>query len=364
MAWVCSQPISSHMRWSEHVNLPRLAGRECCSSRHVPRTGERALTADIGHCLAFSSRLGLATVGLVAAKFAYTRGARTRGRCQLRCRDTGLDPAPYLDDRHELVITAEHCERLLDSGYVVVDGALDSETVATLAQGFDVLEQLGVLQTTPEAAVGIRDDAIYWQTEVEAMPCVSEAISLLKGVAEVLNERFGALYDKEPHSPIPPATVHRPLTVPATAMLASYAPGGRYRIHSDNSLGEDGQRRNWRELTAILYANQDWDTGGNEGHLRLWPHSEYVDPYQHGRTDAGEARLRETLRETWPRRCGGGLAEQASEGAEFVDVAPLGGRLVIFKSCLLHEVQPSRDRPRRAVTVWIYRPARGGEVGS
>ena len=45
-----------------------------------------------------------------------------------------------------------------------------------------------------------------------------------------------------------------------------------------------------------------------------------------------------------------------AEGASYVDIAPLQGRCVVFRSTLLHEVLPTKRRPRRAVTQWFYAP--------
>ena len=106
--------------------------------------------------------------------------------------------------------------------------------------------------------------AIRWSSEKEAMVPVSKAITLLKAAAAELNPYFARHHECAVAEPVAPATVSSPLTVAPTAMLASYADGGRYRIHSDNSCGEGGSRLNWRELTAIVYANPDWseDDGG------------------------------------------------------------------------------------------------------
>ena len=95
---------------------------------------------------------------------------------------------------------------------------------------------------------------------------VSRAITLLKAAAAELNPFVARHHEAANCEPVAPATAEAPLTVAPTAMLASYADGGRYRIHSDNSCGEGGSRLNWRELTAIVYANPDWaeDYGGGE----------------------------------------------------------------------------------------------------
>lgn len=84
--------------------------------------------------------------------------------------------------------------------------------------------------------------------------------------------------------------------------------GARYERHRDNS----GAPCNGRAVTAILYANVDWDADRDGGVLALWE--------EKGR----------------PPRL----------------IAPTGGRLVLFPSSLEHEVRPC-SATRAAVTLWL-----------
>ena len=75
---------------------------------------------------------------------------------------------------------------------------------------------------------------------------------------------------------------------------------------------------NPRALTCILYLNDGWDVGAHGGALRAYP----------------------------PR--GGG------EAPRYVDVAPVGGRLLLFDSVAVeHEVRPTYA-PRMAITLWCH----------
>lgn len=83
------------------------------------------------------------------------------------------------------------------------------------------------------------------------------------------------------------------------------ADGGGYVAHRDAIAGDPARR-----ATAILYLNPDWHP-----------------------------------------RDGGCLRIRPPSGSR--DVAPIGGRLVLFRSdCLLHEVLPT-TRPRMAATAWF-----------
>jgi len=106
----------------------------------------------------------------------------------------------------------------------------------------------------------------------------------------------------------------RPLVLPPAVQLGFY-PGGsgaRYSPHLDRNPGEVGLKR---EITFLLYLNVDWDTDRHGGCLRLHP----------------------------PDRASGAP----------VDVAPLGGRIVVFQSGKqLHEVLPCDGADRLALTLW------------
>jgi len=107
----------------------------------------------------------------------------------------------------------------------------------------------------------------------------------------------------------------RRLQLPPLLQLAAYSSrnGARYSPHLDNPGWEAHNRR---ELTILLYLNVGWDADRCGGCLRL--HPEEGDP------------------------------------APPVDVAPLGGRLVIFPSrTQRHEVLPCTESERLALTLWV-----------
>jgi len=120
-------------------------------------------------------------------------------------------------------------------------------------------------------------------------------------------------------------------TPPPRLMLSRYPPSaGRYVAHIDNdpadpnyTVGTVGLRAVDRTYTCILYLNDGWEPE-HEGHLRLHHPSKSAD-----------------------------VEVAVVEGADYTDVEPRGGRLVIFDSKLmLHEVRPS-FAPRWAISAWI-----------
>ncbi len=105
------------------------------------------------------------------------------------------------------------------------------------------------------------------------------------------------------------------------AHYAWYPPGATYQRHRDRHRDSDA-----RVLSSVLYLN-----------------------------------------DAWPAEAGGALRLYINDG-ESVDIAPLGGRLVLFLSAQLeHEVLPA-THDRLSVAGWFRRPAlaigRAREVGS
>ena len=242
-------------------------------------------------------------------------------------------------------------ENLFTLGYAVLDDAFTTEESDTLEMAMRLIDDGIMLQ---EEAQDGRDDAIRFVDEQSAMLPIQDAMRKLKGYGESLQSSYtiarakedsawSAPWTSKPGSgtieqltPRLPATSMRLLTAAPVAQLASYPPGGVYCVHSDNSRDETGKRRNERALTAILYANpSDW-SDDDGGHLRIWTNTDEVD------CNVGDpSTLGETLRAT---------------SAACVDVLPLPGRVVFFRSSLAHEVCPSVLRPRRAITQWFFAP--------
>lgn len=96
--------------------------------------------------------------------------------------------------------------------------------------------------------------------------------------------------------------------------------GARYTKHRD-ALPDDGGLP-FRRVTAIVYLREDEWTEADGGKLRA-----YI-----------------------PK----GSAAEAS-GKEYVDIEPIGGRLILFLSGAVdHEVLPVHSKERFAVTSWMH----------
>jgi SM-20-related protein len=95
--------------------------------------------------------------------------------------------------------------------------------------------------------------------------------------------------------------------------FAVYPAGAGYQRHTDQL-----QQNNHRILSMVLYLNENWQTGDG-GQLRIFlPENEHLDGVDH-----------------------------------YLDVDPIGGRLVCFRSDLIeHEVMPT-NRERMSITGWM-----------
>ena len=266
-------------------------------------------------------------------------------------------------------ITAAHCASFQRDGLVVIDNVLPLTWARSVQDKVGVLERSGAMKATVQQGYGVRQDKIVflvrkllrmaillrahalkqaafvaWQTAATAPAPIALAMTYLVSVAHALNRHLGL-----------------ELLAPEAAMVTCFDGNGSHFVaHRDNACEvdlSDGDSSadddtapaasasasaaaaldgasciNAREVTAILYANADWDES-HGGCLRC--------------------------------HIGADIDDGTGETAEEVrDVAPCAGRLVLFKSReLLHEVLPSQAR-RVAISLWLLDgrlPLRGGD---
>jgi len=245
--------------------------------------------------------------------------------------------AAYASARSDGLVTPEHAAELQKRGVVVIDDILSAEELAACAAEIAEIRSLASTEGgfgTNRQRAEIRSDRVVWLHEddctcgalmeqLKGTQAVREAVLLLKGLGAALQRAAGE--------------GTWTLEVPTRCMLSLYAGGAPvgYRPHRDNVSGGSFMKDEggWladreqadRELTTILYLNQqDW-------------------PPEHGGA----------------LRCYLGADAEDTEGAtakEVVDIAPRGGRLVVFKSrVVLHEVVAPAEGapPRHALSCWL-----------
>ena len=194
------------------------------------------------------------------------------------------------------VISSEDLDQLLDPGYLVIDGFLDSANVHALREEFLHLRSSGMMK---EAGIGnsagrtvekaIRGDHIYWLEQGSS--ATPEGLAFLSKIDELReflrNELRLPLRSQEAH-------------------YAFYPEGTFYRRHLDQFQGESH-----RKFSFICYLNPDWKQGDG-GELVIYP-----------------------------------------EGKAAVEVEPIGGRLAVFRSDLLEHEVLETVVARVGITGWM-----------
>lgn len=200
--------------------------------------------------------------------------------------------------------------QLASEAYCVVDDWLPSTTVAALRTCLRAKQQLGDLHaagTSQHAVVQprLRSDHIVWLEDDDADPVIQRYFACMAALQTQLNRNLMIGLDSfETH-------------------FACYAAGSAgYATHIDQfQQHRQGLAAGARALTMILYLNEDWPATAG-GALRL-----YTDRYD----------------------------QPPPPDAPALDIAPLGGRLVLFLSARFwHQVLPSH-RDRLSVTGWFKR---------
>jgi hypothetical protein len=373
------------------------------------------------------------TVGVGLAYHCHCDAQSMKGQ-HLRPRRTILPASAYAahSARSRSVLGIAEGEELLQRGVVVIDGVLSAAELRACATELQRVRQMRGAEEGGAAQTGvggfgdnrqkksIRSDRVLWLHEDDCVP--GQAAGAAEGASSSSSSSSSG---SSPHLHLPalrevvllmkglgasleaaaPGAAWQ-LEIPTRCMLSLYNAGGsRYRAHRDTvggSFMEDeggwlaDREQADRELTAILYLNEDWPAGAEELPSPK-PNPEF------GRAD-GSSQTRGGG-EAVGGGGGGGLAVAAAAGEPpdwiavprglhpprpnnvcaavvaaageppggelrcfldagsadgdgrsartVLDVAPLGGRLVIFRSRqLLHAVMPCW-RPRYALSCWL-----------
>ena len=220
-------------------------------------------------------------------------------------------------------LSETHREALRRDGVCVVDDCVDVELVR--AARAELLGQSFVASRQPKR---IRSDTVRWIDEEEGAGggggagVLASVVRVLKGVGSHFECVLGHAVD-----------------APSKCMAAMYSPPedadepSGYEPHLDHRPPDDdddywcwkaSRSQSGRVLTCILYLNDDWSEERDGGHLRLFLNCSNKD-------DVGTA-------------------------TEVRDVAPIGGRLVVFRARdVPHAVLPV-SRARLAMSCWHLMP--------
>ncbi len=194
--------------------------------------------------------------------------------------------------------------KVAEHGFCVMDNFVPHADISALSDEITLLNDNFQMQ---EAGTGrahkvinskLRGDIIYWLNETEATIAQEAYFSKMEALRLSLNQHlYLGLFGLESH-------------------LALYPTGAGYKKHIDRFKGNSSNLP-VRQISCILYLNQDW-LGEYGGDLRLYLNT--------------------------------------NDGADIeskIDIAPLGGRLVVFLSdTFYHEVLPA-TQDRMSLTGWF-----------
>ncbi|KAL7552041.1 hypothetical protein ACHAWF_015249 [Thalassiosira exigua] len=238
-------------------------------------------------------------------------------------------------------ISASDMAALSDRGYVVVPEFLPRDLVDELR---DDVRTLRANAAFKRAKIG-QDGTNDLNTDVRiAETCFLgrnrpelASISSAGGASTSVRDRDGGLHDvldalRGSLSDLSVCDGGAPLDPSLSELLYAYYPrGGFYRRHRDAVPGSASVLRRY---SLLLYLNEDgWDPAKDAGQLRL-----HLD--------------------------GGGDERPPGVEPKYVDVDPLGGTLVLFKSEMIpHEVLDTKSE-RFALVGWYNRVVTAGDIGS
>jgi SM-20-related protein len=204
-----------------------------------------------------------------------------------------------------------HLDELLASGMTVIDDFVSKEVVAEML----ALVRRSLNSYRSSGGNASADDGLEWH-EPPPRPARSDIITWLRpdgGYGEfagLVQPMLQLRQDLQQCMPV--------LKSDSEFQLACYPPNATgYRRHTDALPYDIDDEASVveRKVTTILYLNNEW-VSNHGGSLRIW----------------------------LPKRAGAGWRE----------LEPVAGRLVIFLSgCMPHEVRPSFEADRFALTSWI-----------
>lgn len=196
-----------------------------------------------------------------------------------------------------------------EHGFCVMDDFIKPHTINLLASE---VRALSLASKMHAAATGreqkaintqLRGDSIYWLEQSTATPAQQEYFTQMEALRLGLNQQlYLGLYALESH-------------------LALYPIGTGYKKHLDRFKSQQNLQPQ-RQISSILYLNPQWQEVDG-GQLRLYLN-----------TDATNLDPPALLQ-------------------EYVDISPIGGRLVLFLSdSFYHEVLPT-CKERASLTAWF-----------
>jgi hypothetical protein len=241
-------------------------------------------------------------------------------------RESPVDAAKHRSSKstNNPIIDLATMESLKQQGIVIIDNVLSADELDAAQQDLKLMLKNKTFENTDQHSEEIRTDSICFISE----PIANQSVTLGHGMRDALR-----IVRSIPLQLIAHGFEEKLFGVPFANQLSCYnSAGSHYHAHRDTPDATSNHPLKWllqaglneREITIILYLNEiDWDCGcTDDGCLRCYIGTAAED-------DTGRS------------------------AKEVLNIAPRGGRLVIFDSkTILHEVRPC-SKQRAAITCWV-----------
>ena len=202
----------------------------------------------------------------------------------------------------------QQLSEISEHGFSIMDNFISPTNILALADEINTLNANSDMQiaNTGRSPISIntqlRGDSIYWLNEGEASPAQQVYFKKMEDLRCGLNQRlYLGLFSLESH-------------------LALYPIGAGYQKHLDCFQLKGGEQSPKRQISCILYLNQDW-LAEDGGYLRL-----YLNAHERARLNLKES---------------------------YLDIAPISGRLVLFLSDTFYHEVLATTRIRKSLTAWF-----------
>ncbi|EGC32716.1 hypothetical protein DICPUDRAFT_81472 [Dictyostelium purpureum] len=240
--------------------------------------------------------------------------------------DVKIDLTSNIKEENFKLFSKESLEQLEKQGYLIIDNFLNNNEIidSIYNESYTQFKENKLIEAGMNKGnekwkdKSIRGDYIKWihrgsnsRVEDEEFSKSIPNINLLLDRLDSIRNEFDSVI---PHFK----------SVKTQTQLAVYLKGGRYVKHRDSFYSSDSSTLS-RRITMIYYGNKDWKQGDG-GELRL-----YKENNNHPNNS------------------------NCNNSNEFIDIAPISDRLLVFLSPFLeHEVLSCNFEPRIAITTWIY----------
>lgn len=211
--------------------------------------------------------------------------------------------------------------RVLDVGFTIIDDAMDGDLLRRAHAELEEHEAVGDLSESKDSCnIGARSVWLHFESPEERArmrPALLEVCMCLAGLPCALMAVSNSC-DAMPQAKAVTRLNAPKLRLHPHVMAATYRPGAEYHAHLDSYGGTDNQRM----LTIILYLNDDWRPG-----------------------DGGELRVHRSTSQNGSR--------SEIDVDRFVDVEPLSGRVVVWRSREVYHAVREPKKQRWAMTLWV-----------